>query len=208
MEMNLKELFKDTIRGGNNMNQLESILEFNRKFVEEKEYEKYVTDKFPEKKMAIVTCMDTRLVELLPKAMNLRNGDVKLIKNAGAIISQPFGSVMRSLLVAIYELHAQEVFIVGHTGCGMAALNSDRMIGSMRERGISDDTLNTIENSGIKLNKWLRGFDNEKEGIIRTVNIVKKHPLLPADVPVHGLLIDSTTGELELVIDGYQPLPK
>ncbi|EOS57164.1 beta-class carbonic anhydrase [Paenibacillus barengoltzii] len=190
------------------MNQLQSILEFNRKFVEEKEYEKYVTDKFPEKKMAIVTCMDTRLVELLPKAMNLRNGDVKLIKNAGAIISQPFGSVMRSLLVAIYELHAQEVFIVGHTGCGMAALNSDRMIGSMRERGISEDTLNTIENSGIKLNKWLRGFDNEKEGIIRTVNIVKKHPLLPTDVPVHGLLIDSTTGELELVIDGYQPLPK
>ncbi|MFD1179428.1 beta-class carbonic anhydrase [Paenibacillus puldeungensis] len=186
------------------MNQVQSILEFNRKFVDDKEYEKYMTDKFPEKKMAIVTCMDTRLVELLPKAMNLRNGDVKLIKNAGAIISQPFGSVMRSLLVAIYELHAQEVFIIGHTGCGMAALNSDRMIHSMKERGISEDVLSTLENSGIKLNKWLKGFDNEKDGVIHTVEIVKKHPLLPPGIPVHGMLIDSTTGELELIIDGYE----
>ncbi|GIP10944.1 carbonic anhydrase [Paenibacillus macerans] len=186
------------------MTQLDTILEFNRKFVADKEYEKYMTDKFPEKKMAIVTCMDTRLVELLPKAMNLRNGDVKLIKNAGALISHPFGSVMRSLLVAIYELRAQEVYIVGHTGCGMAALNSDQMIGSMRERGISEDVLNTLEHSGIKLNEWLRGVDNEKQGVIQTVNLVKNHPLLPAGVPVHGMLIDSTTGELEVVVNGYE----
>lgn len=186
------------------MSQIETIMEYNRKFVTEKEYEAYITDKFPDKKIAIVTCMDTRLVELLPKAMNLRNGDAKIIKNAGAVISQPFGSVMRSLLLAIYELQAEEVFIVGHTGCGMASLNSEHMINEMRERGISDDVLSTLENSGIRLRKWLRGFSNEKEGIIHTVEIVKKHPLLPSNIPVHGMLIDSMTGELELVVDGRE----
>ncbi|MFD3257533.1 beta-class carbonic anhydrase [Paenibacillus lentus] len=186
------------------MSQIETIMEHNRKFVTEKEYEAYITDKFPDKKIAIVTCMDTRLVELLPKAMNLRNGDAKIIKNAGAVISQPFGSVMRSLLLAIYELQAEEVFIVGHTGCGMASLNSEHMINEMRERGISDDVLSTLENSGIRLRKWLRGFSNEKEGIIHTVEIVKKHPLLPSNIPVHGMLIDSMTGELELVVDGRE----
>lgn len=185
------------------MSQLQTILEYNRTFVNNKEYEAYVTDKFPTKKMAIVTCMDTRLVELLPRAMNLRNGDAKIIKNAGAVISQPFGSVMRSLLVAIYELKAEEVYIVGHTGCGMASLNAEHMIGTMKDKGISDDVLNTLEHSGIKLKKWLRGFNNEKEGVIHTVEIVKNHPLLPPHVPVHGMLIDSTTGELELVVDGY-----
>lgn len=185
------------------MSQVQTILEYNKKFVADKEYERYITDKYPEKKMAIVTCMDSRLFELLPKAMNLRNGDAKIIKNAGAIISQPFGSVMRSLLVAIYELQAEEVYIIGHTGCGMAALNSEHMINSMREKGISDDVLNTLENSGIKLKKWLRGFDNEQEGIIRTVELVKKHPLLPPGIPIHGMLIDSMTGELELIVNGY-----
>ncbi len=47
--------------------------------------------------------MDTRLVELLHKALNLKNGDVKIVKNAGAIINNPFGSIMRSLLIAVYE---------------------------------------------------------------------------------------------------------
>ena len=51
--------------------------------------------------MVIISCMDTRLVELLPKAMNMRNGDVKIIKVAGAVISHPFGSIMRSILVAV-----------------------------------------------------------------------------------------------------------
>lgn len=185
------------------MSQLQSILEHNRTFVANKEYESYITDKFPEKKMAIVTCMDTRLVELLPRALNLRNGDAKIIKNAGAVISQPFGSVMRSLLVAIYELKAQEVYIIGHTGCGMASINPDQMVETIHESGISEDVLNTLENSGIKLRKWLRGFNNEKEGVMHTVEIVKNHPLLPPHVPVHGLLIDSTTGELEVVVDGY-----
>lgn len=48
--------------------------------------------------------MDTRLTELLPAALGIHNGDVKIIKNAGAVISHPFGSVIRSLLVAIIEL--------------------------------------------------------------------------------------------------------
>ena len=53
--------------------------------------------------------MDTRLTELLPAALGIKNGDVKIIKNAGGTITHPFGSAMRSLLVAIYELGIREV---------------------------------------------------------------------------------------------------
>ena len=88
---------------------LGQILDHNRHFVQRKEYEPFLTDRFPDKKLAVVTCMDTRLIELLPRAMGFRNGDVKMVKNAGAIVSHPFGSVMRSILLAIYELNAAEV---------------------------------------------------------------------------------------------------
>ena len=73
------------------MNKINEILEFNKKFVEDKEYTQYITSKDPTKKMVILSCMDARLTELLPKALDLKNGDVKLIKNAGATISHPFG---------------------------------------------------------------------------------------------------------------------
>ena len=86
------------------MEEIKKILAYNKQFVEEKRYEQYSASKFPNKKLAIVTCMDTRLVELLPAALGLKNGDVKMIKNAGGVVTSPFGSVIRSLLVAIIEL--------------------------------------------------------------------------------------------------------
>ncbi|MBN3527524.1 beta-class carbonic anhydrase [Paenibacillus apiarius] len=188
------------------MSNMCNILEYNRQFVDSKQYEQYLTDKFPDKKMVIITCMDTRLVELLPRAMNLRNGDVKIIKNAGAIISQPFGSVVRSVLVAIYELEATEVVVVGHYECGMTALNSQGIIEKAKERGIEDLVLDTLTNSGIKLHHWLRGFDNVHEGVLNSVRILRKHPLLPPDVPVHGMVIHPDTGALEWIADGYHYL--
>lgn len=83
---------------------IDEILKYNKQFVAEKGYERFITTKYPDKKIAILSCMDTRLTELLPAALGIKNGDVKMIKNAGGIISHPFGSVIRSLLVAIYEL--------------------------------------------------------------------------------------------------------
>lgn len=67
------------------MNTIDDILAFNDRFVEEKQYEQYETDKYPDKKLAIVSCMDTRLTELLPAALGLKNGDAKIIKNAGEL---------------------------------------------------------------------------------------------------------------------------
>ena len=66
---------------------IDELLDFNRSFVEQKGYEPYLTTKYPDKKIAIVTCMDTRLVELLLAALGLKNGDVKMIKNAGGVIT-------------------------------------------------------------------------------------------------------------------------
>lgn len=62
---------------------IEEILKFNTRFVAQKEYENYVTSGQPNRKLAVLSCMDTRLTELLPKAMGLKNGDAKFIKVAG-----------------------------------------------------------------------------------------------------------------------------
>ena len=46
---------------------IDQIIDFNKSFVESKGYEKYLTDKYPDKKLAVLSCMDTRLTELLPQ---------------------------------------------------------------------------------------------------------------------------------------------
>src|SRR5687767_1272381 len=175
---------------------LTEILSHNAEFVERKEYVSFLTDRFPDKKLVVLTCMDTRLVELLPRAMGVRNGDIKLIKNAGAIVSHPFGSVMRSILVAVYELGAAEVAVVGHHGCGMTGLSCARVLEKAKARGVSEETLATLSNSGIDLQRWLTGFERVEDGVRQSVEAIRNHPLLPRDVSVHGLIICPDTGKL------------
>src|SRR4051812_3148225 len=164
------------------------ILEHNRSFIDRKEYEAFRTDQFPNKKLVVLTCMDTRLVELLPRAMGFRNGDVKLVKTAGAIVSHPFGSVTRSILLAIYQLHAEEVVVVGHSGCGMTGLSCERVLDNALARGIPPEVLDTLRHSGIDLKRWLSGFEHVEDGVRESVSVIRNHPLLPRDVAVHGML--------------------
>lgn len=184
------------------MSMLEQILDYNGSFVEQREYVKYQTTKFPDKKIVILTCMDARLTELLPKAMDLKNGDAKIIKNAGGLVSHPLGSIMRSILVAVYELGAEEVYVIGHHDCGMANINPDETLNKIIERGISKETISTLEYVGFSLRKWLHGFNNVSESVKSSVEVIRNHPLVPRNILVHGLVIDPGTGQLEIVVDG------
>ena len=178
-------------------NMIDQILEYNKAFVEKKGYEKYLTSKYPDKKLAVLSCMDTRLTELLPAALGLRNGDAKLIKNAGGLVISPFDSAMRSLVVAIYELGVEEIMVVAHTHCGACHMNYEHFHHAMVARGVSEETLDTIRRCGIDLSLWLEGFKDTQESVRRTVETIKTHPLVPKDVVVRGFIIDSETGELE-----------
>lgn len=175
---------------------LKEMLEYNKRFVEEKQYEQYQTSKYPDKKLAIVTCMDTRLVKLLPAALGIKNGDVKIIKNAGGTITNPFDSTVRSLLVAIYELGVNEIMIIGHTTCGVQGMDGAEMLHLMRERGIDEEHISLMKHCGIDLEAWLHGFDETDAAVLETVDLIKNHPLVPKDVIVKGYIMDSETGEL------------
>lgn len=178
---------------------IEQMLEFNRKFVESREYEKYQTSKYPDRRIAIVTCMDTRLVTLLPAALGIGNGDVKMIKNAGAVITNPFDSTVRSLLVAIYELGVNEIMVIGHTGCGVQGMDAGEMLHLMKERGIDEEHISLMRHCGIDLDSWLHGFDDTESAMLETVDLIRNHPLVPKDVNVAGYIMDSVTGEMKSI---------
>lgn len=183
------------------MSKLDELLAQNSAFIEHKEYEKYTATRFPYKKMVIFSCMDTRLTELLPKALGLKNGDAKIIKNAGAVITHPFGSVMRSIIVAIYELHADEVFVIGHENCGMSTISASAIKEKMLMQGILPETLNILDYAGIDLDAWLHGFDCVRDSIKKSVSAIKNHPLIPKHILVHGLIMDPETGAVEVLVN-------
>ena len=177
---------------------IDDILQFNKRFVAEKAYEPFITDKYPVKKLAVLTCMDTRLTELLPKALGLSNGDAKIIKNAGGLILSETDSAIRSLLVGIYELGVREVMVVHHSTCGACHMSYEEFKPHMLERGIPEAVLADWEARGVA--DWLEGFHDTEASVRRTVAAVVNHPLVPSDVVVRGFVIDSVTGALTEIV--------
>lgn len=178
-------------------NMIDQIIDYNKTFVAQKGYEKFITDKYPEKKLAVLSCMDTRLTELLPSALGLKNGDAKIIKNAGGLIISAFDSAVRSLIVAIYELGVTEIMVVAHSHCGACHMSYDHFHREMTARGVTDETLDIIRKCGIDLDAWLEGFKDTPTSVRKTVGTIKTHPLVPKDIVVRGFIMDSVTGALE-----------
>src|SRR6202047_5330656 len=67
----------------------------------------------PERKLAILTCMDTRLSI---RTLGLKTGDAHIIRNAGGIVTD---DSLRSLLVSHYLLGTEEFMVINHTDCGL-----------------------------------------------------------------------------------------
>ena len=181
------------------MGTIDEIIRFNREFVEAKGYEPHLTDKYPAKKIAVLSCMDTRLSVLLQEALGLKNGDAKIIKNAGAVIPGPWDSAMRSLIVAVYELGVEEIMVVAHSGCGACHMSFGHFREEMLKRGIAEEAFEEVEAGGVDLDAWLEGFHDTEASVRKTVASIKEHPLMPADITVRGFIIDSATGELKEV---------
>ena len=182
--------------GGTESGTIDSVLAHNRAFVAGGEFARYATDKYPDKKLAVVSCMDTRLTELLAAALGLKNGDAKIIKVAGAEVAHPFGSVMRSLLIAVCELGVEDIMVVAHTNCGAQHMSGAAMIDSMRRLGVSDERIEFARHCGIDFDRWLAGFGDTEEAERKSDELILNHPVMPPHVRVAGFVMDSVTGEL------------
>ena len=108
-----------------------------------KEFEPKKMSHMPQKKLAIVTCMDTRLTGFLEPAMGIERGDAKIIKNAGNTIVDR--DVIRSLAAAVYALGVDEIMVVGHYDCGMANLNPQKISAAMINREIDQKTIADLD---------------------------------------------------------------
>lgn len=159
----------------------------------------------PRKQLAVVTCMDCRLLEMFEPALGLKRGDAVELRTAGATISHPerergANDLIRSLAGAIYLLGVRKVLVVGHTECGLSRVNPVVLTSSMQALGVDPQQL--IEHEGLNnldgLIHWLGAFSDVHVNVQETVQVIRNSPYLPK-LPVHGLVIDINSGKLELV---------
>jgi carbonic anhydrase len=142
------------------------------------------------KKAAVVCCMDPRLVDMLPKAMGFKRGDAYFIQNAGNTGTKWDEGVIRSLAIAIGLGGITEIYVIGHTECAMMT-DPARVTEGLKKRGVGPDAL-----GGRKPGEWFGVISSPEDNVRKMVNLIRNSPVVPKDVGVHGLMVDTHTGQL------------
>ena len=139
----------------------------------------------PERQLAVLTCMDTRLSTL---TLGLQNGDAHIIRNAGGIVTD---DTLRSLVVSHYLLDTQEFMVINHTDCGLMHTSEA-------------DLRNRVQNrSGTAAiaPAFFYAFQNIDENVRHQLQKLRTHPWIPKQVVVRGFVYDVATGKLREVFD-------
>jgi carbonic anhydrase len=150
--------------------------------------------------LAALTCIDARLNKLIPEMLGVPEEKFIWLRNAGNIITGPTSSTMRSLALACAVKGAKEITVIGHSDCLVAKHSTMQLLDSFAKLGVSRAKLpeNISEFFGI--------FASERQNVIKACDIIRSSPLIGAQVPVHGLLMDVSTGKLEWLVNGYNTL--
>ncbi len=141
----------------------------------------------PSRKLAVVTCMDARLV--VSRILGLKEGDVHIIRNAGGIVDD---DALRSLIISHYLLGTQEIMLIHHTDCGMMTFKDDELHARLRkETGTA-----TVSPARFY------SFSDLEADVRDQVAKLRSHPWIPKSISVRGFIFDVKTGRLREVTAG------
>jgi len=152
----------------------------------------------PARGFAILTCMDARLDPA--KYAGLAEGDAHVIRNAGGRASD---DAIRSLVISYKLLGTKEWFVVHHTDCGMEFFTDDVMrsllansleTAALGPEGFHDVGTGPGSTEGSYID-WLTIKDNPAS-VVDDVTRIRRHPLVPRSIPIHGFLYDVRSGRL------------
>jgi carbonic anhydrase len=131
-------------------------------------------------RLAIITCMDSRLDPLAIVGMG--KGDVKILRNAGARVTE---DVLRTLVLAAYLLGVERVLVMPHTDCKMASATEDQIHATiLATHGVNTRSLE------------FRTVPDQDAALASDITRIRSYPLLPQDLVVGGAVYDVTTGRL------------
>src|ERR1700684_397059 len=98
----------------------------------------------PERKLAVLTCMDTRLSI---RTLGLSTGDAHIIRNAGGIVTE---DTLRSLVVSHYLLGTEQIMVINHTDCGLMLTTEQDLRARIQNRtgtaAVGFDSFYTFQN--------------------------------------------------------------
>lgn len=162
------------------MDTIDALLENNRSFSEGHAEQRLGVE--PQRHLAIVTCMDSRLDVFA--ALGLGNGEAHVLRNAGGVITD---DVIRSLAISQRKLGTREVMLIHHTDCGMQKITDDGFRAELQEA------------TGVAPSFAIESFGDVDEDVRQSIRRVRRCPFLLHRDVVRGFVYDVDTHRLREV---------
>jgi carbonic anhydrase len=138
----------------------------------------------PARKLAIVACMDARLI--LSQILGLKAGDAHMIRNAGGIVTE---DALRSLILSHHLLGTQEFVIINHTDCGMLTFKDEDLLARLQQES----------GTSAVVPARFHAFADLEVNVREQIEKIKSHPWVPEHISVRGFVYDVKTGKLNEV---------
>ena len=136
----------------------------------------------PSRRLAIVTCMDSRLDVFA--ALGLGDGEAHVLRNAGGVITD---DVIRSLAVSQRRLGTRETMLIHHTDCGMQKLSDDGFRAELQEA------------TGVSPAFAIESFGDIDADVRQSILRVRRSPFIAHRDVVRGFIYDVDTSRLREV---------
>jgi len=137
----------------------------------------------PKTRVAIVTCMDSRLH--VAQALGLALGDAHILRNAGGRVTE---DMIRSLVISQQQMGTREIVVLHHTDCGAQTF----------ENGPFQEYLK--EELGVDVSDQdFLPFQDIEESVREDMQLLIESPLIPDDVIISGAIYDVDTGSMTVV---------
>ena len=137
----------------------------------------------PKTKVAIVTCMDSRLH--VAQALGLALGDAHILRNAGGRVTE---DMIRSLVISQQQMGTREIVVLHHTDCGAQTFKNEEFAAFLnQELGVNVSGQDFLP------------FTDVEESVREDVALLRQSPLIPDDVEISGAVYDVATGRMTVV---------
>ncbi|AGM99715.1 carbonic anhydrase [Streptococcus iniae] len=139
----------------------------------------------PKTKVAIVTCMDSRLH--VAQALGLALGDAHILRNAGGRVTE---DMIRSLVISQQQMGTREIVVLHHTDCGAQTFTNEGFAHHIqKELGVDVSHQDFLP------------FSDVEESVRLDMAILRQSPLIPKDVEINGAVYDVDTGRMTQVFE-------
>ena len=134
----------------------------------------------PKTRVAIVTCMDSRLH--VAQALGLALGDAHILRNAGGRVTD---DMIRSLVISQQQMGTREIVVLHHTDCGAQTFNNEDFQEHLKcELGVDVSGQDFLP------------FQDVEESVREDIKLLRECPLIPDDVIISGAVYDVDTGRM------------